>query len=74
LEEVECDSVNEREVLGSVGRAFAVQVFAEADIERPVQLILDSPVLTNRTVQPLGLRLEAGDVEVSSRSVLPVVL
>ena len=54
--------LNREKFLGGVAGAFAVEVLAEADIERPVQFVLDGPVLADRPVQPLGIGLEAGDV------------
>jgi hypothetical protein len=38
---------------------FSVQVFAEADIEHPVQLVFDAPVLADHAAQQAasGLRL-----------------
>jgi hypothetical protein len=45
------DAIEHGEVLGGVAGAFAVKVFAEADVERPVQLIFDTPVLTNGAIR-----------------------
>ena len=47
FERIEGDAVEHREVLRGMAGAFAVQVLAEADIEHPVQFVLDAPVLAN---------------------------
>ena len=46
----------------AVAGAFAAEVFAEADVEHPVQFVFDAPVLADRAVQPRRIGLEAGDV------------
>ncbi len=63
FEHVEGDAVDEGKVLGRMACSFSAQVFSEADIEHPVQLVFDAPVLPDRTVQPGRVGLEAGDVE-----------
>jgi hypothetical protein len=45
-----------------MARALAVPVFAEADIQDPVQLVFDAPVLANCSIQPCRIGFEAGDV------------
>jgi len=45
FEEVECDPVQEREVLCGVALAFAAEVFAESDVEHPMQFVFNAPVL-----------------------------
>ena len=62
LQQVKGDAVKQGKVLGGIAGAFAVEVFAEADIERPMQLVFNAPVLANGAVQPSGIGLEAGDV------------
>ena len=62
FEQVEGDAVEDREILGGVAGAFTVQVFAEADIEHPVQFVFDALVLADHRVQPRRVRPEAGDV------------
>jgi len=59
FEQVERDAVDDGEVLRGVACALAAKVFAEADIEHPVQLVFDAPVLANGRVQPLRFRLQA---------------
>ena len=61
FEQVEGDAIENGEVLGGVAGAFAVEVFAKADIEHPVQLVLDAPVLTNGAVQTRRIGFETGD-------------
>jgi hypothetical protein len=61
-EQVESDSVEDGEVLRGVACAFSAAVLAEADIEHPVQLVLDAPVLADGPVPPRRVGLEAGDV------------
>ena len=51
FEQVEGDAVEYTEVLCCIACAFAVQVFAEAHIQDPVQFVFDAPVLTDREVQ-----------------------
>jgi hypothetical protein len=63
FEQVESDAIENGEVLRGVAGAFAVEVFAEADIEHPVQFVFDAPVLADGAVQSRGVGLEAGDVE-----------
>ena len=46
----------------SMACAFAAEVFAEADIEHPVQLVFDTPVLADYAVQMRGSGPETGDV------------
>ena len=46
-EQVKGDAVEDGEVLRGISGAFAVQVFAEADIECPVELVVDAPVVAN---------------------------
>jgi len=41
--------------------AFAVQVFAEAHVEHPMQFVFDAPVLADHRIEPRRIRLEAGD-------------
>ncbi len=62
FEQVAGDAVEQREVLCGMTGVFAVQVFCEADIQRPVEFVFDAPVLTDGSIQPLGIGLEAGDV------------
>ncbi len=62
FEEVECDPVQEREVLCGVALAFAAEVFAESDVEHPMQFVFNAPVLADDAVQLCGIGLEAGDV------------
>ena len=59
FEQVERDAVEQGEVLRGMASAFSVQVFAEAHIEHPVQLVFDAPVLADCSVQRAasGLRL-----------------
>src|SRR5208283_2446869 len=59
---VESDAVEQGEVLGGVAGTFAAEVFAEAYVEHPVQLVFDAPVLADRAVQPRRVGGEAGDV------------
>jgi hypothetical protein len=42
FEQVESNAVEHGEVLCGIARAFVVEVFAEADIEHPVQLTFDA--------------------------------
>jgi len=44
------------------GQRVSVQVFAEADIQYPVQFVFDAPVLAHDRVQPRRIRPETGDV------------
>ena len=62
FEQIEGDSVEDGEVLCGVASAFAVQVFAEADVQHPVQFIFDPPVLADHSVQSRRIGTEAGDV------------
>jgi hypothetical protein len=59
-EQVESDAVEDREVLRGVSGSFAVQVFCEANIEGPVQLVFDAPVVANGLVQARRVEAEAG--------------
>src|SRR5664279_471156 len=61
-EQVECDTVEDGEVLRGMAGPFAVEVFGEADIEHPVEFVFDAPVLADEAIQVRGRRLEAGDV------------
>jgi len=47
FEQVEGKPVDEGEVLSSVAGTLAAQVFAEGDVEYPVEFVFDAPVLTN---------------------------
>ncbi len=62
FERIEGDAVEHREVLRGMAGAFAIQVLAEADIEHPMQFVLDAPVLANGCIQPLRIGPQAGDV------------
>ena len=64
FEQVEGDAIEQRKVLRGVAGAFAVEVFAEADIEHqcPPPRIFDAPVLADDRVRPRRIRPEAGDV------------
>jgi len=62
FEQIEGDSIEDGEVLCGVASAFAVRVFAEADVEHPVQVVFDAPVLADHGVQPRRIGAEAGDV------------
>ena len=59
LEHIESDAVEQGEVLRGVARAFAAEVFAEADVEHPVQFVFDAPVLADQRFNcaASGLRL-----------------
>ena len=48
--QVEGHAIEQRKILSRVVLAFTVEVFAEADIEGPVQLVFNSPVLSDRLV------------------------
>lgn len=72
FEQVEGEPIDEGEVLRSVSSAFAAQVFAEGDIEYPMEFVLDTPMLANGLIQLSGLGWETGNVV--SFSVLPVAL
>ena len=61
-EQVEGDAVEGGKILRGMACALAIQVFAEADIQRPVEFVFDAPVLANGPVQPSGMGLEAGDM------------
>src|ERR1017187_7110623 len=61
-EQVEGHAIEQRKILSRVVLAFTVEVFAEADIEGPVQLVFNPPVLPDRLVQPPHVELEACDV------------
>jgi hypothetical protein len=61
-EQVQGDPIEDGKVLCGVAGAFAVQIFSEADIEGPVELVFDSPVLANGPVELCGVGLETGDV------------
>jgi hypothetical protein len=50
FEQIEGDSVEQREVLCGIAGAIAIQVFSEADIERPMQLVFDALVLADGPV------------------------
>ena len=63
FEDVEGDSVEQREVLRGVACPFSAEVFAETHIQHPVQLVFDGPVLSDGAVQASRIGLEAGDVE-----------
>lgn len=43
FDQVEGDAVEHGEVLRGIRGAFAVEIFARADIDHPVQLVLDAP-------------------------------
>lgn len=62
FEDVECDAVEQGKVLRRVSGTLSAEVFAETDIQCPVQLVFDAPVLTDGAVQPRRVGLEAGDV------------
>ena len=62
FEQIQGNAVEQGEVLGGMTGAFAVQVFAEVDIQHPVQFVFDAPVLANALIQPHRVGLEAGDV------------
>ena len=62
FERIEGDAVEHREVLRGMAGAFAIQVLAEADIEHPMQFVLDAPVLATGCIQPLRIGPQAGDV------------
>src|SRR6266852_1659688 len=62
FEEVECDTVKDGEILRGVALPFATEVFAEGDVEHPMQFVFDAPVLADDAVQLRGIKLEAGDV------------
>ena len=61
-EQVEGDAVEHGKILRRMAGAFAVEVFAEADVEHPVQFVFDAPVLADSAVQSRRIGLEAGDV------------
>jgi hypothetical protein len=52
LEDVEGDAIEEGEVLRGVSCSFSAEVFAEADIEHPMQLVFNAPVLSDGPVEP----------------------
>ena len=62
FEQVEGDAVENGGVLRRIASAFAVEVFAEAHILNPVQLVFDAPVLANASIQPRRIGFQAGEV------------
>src|SRR5437879_13857942 len=71
LEQVQAQAAQPGEVLGSVPLADAALVFPKADVELPVQAVLDSPVAPHVSGHPLGIRsLEAADIEASLHTFL----
>ena len=52
----------------------SAEIFAEADIQYPMQFIFDAPVLADRRVQLRSIGLEAGDVVTDFAFGLPVAL
>ena len=61
-EQVQSNTFEEGEILGRMFLPFAIQVFAETDIQSPMQFVFDAPVLAYRSVQLDGIRRETGDV------------
>ena len=62
FEQVERDAVEHGEVMGGMSGAFAIQILAEAHVERPVQLVFEAPVPSIGAIQPRRIRAEARDV------------
>src|SRR6266581_6640145 len=71
LEQVQAQAAQPGEVLGSVPLADAALVFPEADIELPVQPILDPPMAPHIAGDPLSVRAsEAADIKASLHALL----
>ena len=62
LDEIECDSAQGGEVLGGVFRAGAAFVFAERDVERPMQGVLDAPMFAHGRAESPGIQGQAREV------------
>jgi hypothetical protein len=60
--------------LRGVALPLAAKIFAVADIEYPVQLVLDAPVPADDRVQSCRIGLHAGDVAANLVCSLPVAL
>ncbi len=63
FKEVEGDFADGGEVLRGVSGPFPAVVFAESDIEQPVRLAFNAPVLPDDRVDPRRIRAQAGDLE-----------
>lgn len=62
FEHIEGDACEDGVVLSGATGTFAAEILAEADIDYPVQLVFNAPVLADGCVQPRCVGLEAGDV------------
>jgi hypothetical protein len=51
------------EVLGAVAFAESALIFAKGDIERPVQAVLNPPVVAHGPSKGLGVSFQAGYIE-----------
>ncbi len=80
LEEADGEAAAEREIGGSVAVSELVVVFAELNVQDPVQAVLDGPVAARGTAQGLGMERMVADegpllpvfLEVLVTDVLPV--
>lgn len=62
LDEVEHDAAQDGKVLGAVADAQLAVVLTEDDIEHPVALVLDVPVLADAAVELCGIERRRADV------------
>ena len=64
LDEVQCDAMQDRKVLGAVARADAAVIFAEAHVQHPVAAVFNPPVGADGGIESVGAECEAADVTV----------
>ena len=72
FEEVECPVPQGGEILGGVAGAGAAWVFAEDDVEHPVELVLDAPVAADGSREFLRIQFEAAQVVAAPGAGFPV--
>ena len=61
MEEADGEAAEEREVGGSVAVAELVVVFAELNVQNPMQFLFDGPVAAWSAAQGLGTELMVAD-------------
>lgn len=63
FEQIQCDSVNQREILCCISCSLPTMVLVESDIQYPMQRVLDSPMRTDRPVYQIRIRFKTVDIQ-----------
>ena len=63
FEQIQCDSVKQREILGCVSGSLPAMVLVESNIQHPMEGVLNSPMRTDGLVYQVRIRFKTADIQ-----------